>query len=192
MSQTFDQDHLAVVNGPEDGKQFVLIRSPFFIGREQDCAAALLLDNAVLPKHIQALAAADGYRVRCTSASPVFVNGKKVGMIRSRILRPGDTLKVGNTLMTLHTSPTGLSKRSRGTLTESDIAYFGRRVVGGMLSGLVSALQFGLRFALERWRVAMVLVMIGLVAYAPTRRVVFFYAERVWWQVREIVGMQGL
>jgi len=44
-------------------------------------------------------------------------------MIRSRILREGQVLQVGNTELCLQCAPEGLAKRSRGLPAESDLVW---------------------------------------------------------------------
>jgi len=148
---TVNTDSLMVVNGPEDGTEFPIVRAPFEVGRDPDCAACVTLDAAVRPQHARVWAVSDGYRVRRTTHCAVYVDGRRAGRFRSRILRPGGTLQVGHTLLTLQCAPDGLAGRSHGLVLQSDAACFlhwcaakalgsghsGARSVTGLLKGFV-------------------------------------------------------
>ncbi|MBI2421816.1 MAG: hypothetical protein HYV27_03220 [Candidatus Hydrogenedentes bacterium] len=117
-------DRLEVVNGPEDGTTFTLVRTPLDIGADPACAVHLRLDGAIRRIQARLTVVSDGYRVRALDRQPVYVNGKRAGLIRSRILRNQGTLQVGNTRLALVCSNGGLAERSHGLPTESDAWWF--------------------------------------------------------------------
>jgi len=116
-------DVFEVLNGPEDGAAFPVTSRAFSIGADPACAIAVRFDPAVLPHHARVSVVPDGYRVRRADQAPVLVNGKRAGFIRSRIVRSGDNVQVGQTLLGLECSPDGLASRSRGVVTENDIVW---------------------------------------------------------------------
>jgi hypothetical protein len=126
-------DSLVVINGPEDGTEFAIARTPVYVGRDPACVANVRLDASVGDIHSLLTVVSEGYRVRRMDSGATYVNGKRVGRVRSRILRSGDVLQVGDTLLTLECSPDGLASRSRGLVHESDFAWVLRYVGGGAL-----------------------------------------------------------
>ncbi|MEK7793286.1 MAG: FHA domain-containing protein [Candidatus Hydrogenedentota bacterium] len=140
-------DTLAVINGPEDGAEFALTRSPITIGQTADCAVVVRLDNTVQERHATATAVAGGYRIRSTGG-PVYVGGKRTGSVRSRVLRPGEVLRVGYTEFVLECAPGGLASRSRGVSMESDAIWFLRKLTD-LFAGVIASV-IGLLFSLVR------------------------------------------
>jgi len=126
-------DCFYIINGPEDGTVFPIVRSPFQMGREPACAVNVRLDEAVQPVHARVTVVSEGYRIRRTNTAPVTVNGKRAGAWRSRMIRPGDIVQVGHTQLTLQCAPQGLANRSHGIVTESDVAWAARRAGQGLL-----------------------------------------------------------
>ncbi|MCL4691313.1 MAG: FHA domain-containing protein [Candidatus Hydrogenedentes bacterium] len=116
-------DSFVIINGPEDGTEFPVVRAPFHIGSESACPVQIRLDMNVDDLHALVTVVSDGYRVRRTSRNPVFVNGKRTGSLLSRIVRNGGTIQVGNTLLAVDCSPDGLARRSRGIVYESDFGW---------------------------------------------------------------------
>lgn len=117
-------DCLTVVNGPEDGTEFPIVRAPFYVGKDPASAVNIRLDSDVRPFHALVTVVSEGYRVRRGDSAPVYVNGKRAGMYRSRILRSGGLMQVGHTLLVLECAPDGLASRSHGMVHESDFAWF--------------------------------------------------------------------
>ena len=130
MSMLSAQDRLEIINGPEDGIDFPLSRSPLDLGSASACAVQLRLDNRVRQRQVRITVVADGYRVRRMEPGTVRAAGRRVGFIRSRILRPGEILQVGNTQLSLHCEPEGLASRSIGLPFESDITWLCRYAAG--------------------------------------------------------------
>ncbi len=171
MPHTSEFDRLAVVNGPEDGSEFALMRLPFTVGTDPNCTAHLRLDNTVQAVHAQGTAAPDGFRIRSSVGAPVFVDGKRVGMVKSRVLRPGGVLKVGHTELMLHCSSGGLANRSRGIVTESDFAWALRAAGRGLVAVVSGAYRWGTlgpRLLRRHWKgLAVVAALVGYFIYPP-------------------------
>ncbi|MBN2309989.1 MAG: hypothetical protein JXR94_13525 [Candidatus Hydrogenedentes bacterium] len=169
-------DSLHVVNGPEDGLQFALTRAPAHVGSQPGCAVHLTLDAGVCPRHALLTVVSDGYRVRRIDAAPVYVDGKRVGMLRSRVLHPGGLLQVGHTLLCLECAADGLAGRSRGIVSESD---FGWALQTGLRKGVAlvrGVVRFLVRLpgrAISGWTVVLC-VLILIVLISPSLR------ARVW------------
>ena len=116
-------DCFVVVNGPEDGTEFPIVRGPFYIGHDPSCMVNIRLDPAVRSFHALVSVVSDGYRVRRSDETPVYVNGRRAGMFRSRFVRSGGCIQVGQTTLCLECAPDGLASRSFGMVTESDFAW---------------------------------------------------------------------
>lgn len=146
-------DMLEIINGPEDGTEFPINRAPLIIGSDRSCEINVRLDEAVQRYHVRLTAVGDGYRVRKIHGGNLAVNGKAAGVIRSRVLREGSVLTVGNTEFFLRCAPDGLARRSRGLPVENDIVWtirvMARKLWGaawwvGTLSGGTSRFVRGL------------------------------------------------
>ena len=124
-----DRDRLEVVNGPEDGLVFPITRTPLTIGAGADCAVFLNFDCEVRPMHARATVVSGGYRIRGISGAPVFVNGKRSGMVWARIARSGDIIRIGDTSLCLVCVADGLAGRSIGIPTESNFVWLLRFLV---------------------------------------------------------------
>lgn len=116
-------DCFVIVNGPEDGTEFPIVRTPFLIGNDSGCTVNIRLDTGVKPFHAHVSVVSDGYRVRRADYRAVLVNGRAVGTLRSRIVRNGGVIQVGQTLIVVDCSPDGLARRSRGIVSESDFGW---------------------------------------------------------------------
>jgi hypothetical protein len=146
-------DMLEIINGPEDGTEFPINRAPLIIGSDMSCEVNVRLDEAVQRYHARLTAVGDGYRVRKIHGGNLAVNGKSTGVIRSRVLREGSILTVGNTEFYLRCAPDGLARRSRGLPVENDVVWtlrvLGRKLWAaawwvGTLSGGTSRIVRGL------------------------------------------------
>ncbi|MCC6488803.1 MAG: FHA domain-containing protein [Candidatus Hydrogenedentes bacterium] len=112
-----------IVNGPEDGTEFPIVRAPFHVGSDTSCPVQVRLDQDVSDLHALVTVVSDGYRVRSTGRGPVLVNGKRAGTLKSRIVRNGGMVQIGHTLLAVDCSPDGLARRSRGIVSESDLGW---------------------------------------------------------------------
>lgn len=135
MSAAPQSDCFVVVNGPEDGTEFPVVRTPFYIGQDPSCAAHIRLDNTVQPFHALVTGVSEGYRVRSLNAAPVFVGGKRAGMLRSRTIRSSGYIQVGHTILAVECAPDGLANRSRGIVSESDFGWALRQGARALLTG---------------------------------------------------------
>ena len=145
MKESGVPDSLTVINGPEDGAEFSIVRVPAAIGQDPSCSILIRLDRLVQPIHAHLTAVSEGYRVRCATRAPVWVNGLRGGRARSRILRHGDRLTIGNTELILECAPDGLAHRSRGISTDGDLLWAVKRGVAG-----VAAIAAGVFAELQR------------------------------------------
>ena len=128
MRMAGEPDAFIIINGPEDGTEFLVRRSPLTIGTDASCLVNIRLDKTLHAEHARATVVSDGYRIR-SKGGKVLVNGRRAGLVRSRILRPGDTLKLGHTMLLLDCSPDGLASRSKGIDVENDVMWAIRRTV---------------------------------------------------------------
>jgi signal transduction histidine kinase len=87
---------LSVTRGPDQGKLFELTAEQVTVGRDSSNRVRLL-DTEVSRRHAEFVRTADGYRLRdLNSANGTFVNDQS---IRDVLLRPGDTVQVGQTVL---------------------------------------------------------------------------------------------
>ena len=128
-------DMLEIINGPEDGTEFPINRAPLIVGSDFSCEINVRLDEAVQRYHARLTAVGDGYRVRKIHGGNLAVNGKSAGVIRSRVLREGNILTVGNTEFYLRCAPDGLARRSRGLPVENDVVWSLRVLVRMLWDG---------------------------------------------------------
>ncbi|MDX9973003.1 MAG: FHA domain-containing protein [FCB group bacterium] len=186
---TVSTDCLVVVNGPEDGTEFPIVRAPFEVGRASDCAACVTLDAAVRPQHARVWAVSDGYRVRRATHCAVYVDGKRAGRFRSRILREGGTLQVGHTLLALQCAPDGLAGRSHGLVLHSDTACFAHWCAGKAIEVAGGAGGTGIKLlrGLVRNKLVLVALLGVLYLFWPAfHHTVNGYAALAWRRVSEL------
>lgn len=179
-------DAFVVVNGPEDGTEFPVVRAPVRIGRDPDCAIHLRLDNTVQNVHAQLGAVSDGYRVRRTTPALVLADNRRVGAVRSRILRDGSVLRVGHTLLMLKCAPDGLASRSHGIVTESDLAWAAAQSFKwglAQLKGLLRAVGWMLRKLLRNWKIIVGLIVLAAILYPPFRYALFHTAQQIYYHI---------
>lgn len=167
-------DRIEIINGPEDGTEFIITRAPFDIGGDPGCVVNARLDEEVKLYHARASVVSKGYCVRSLAGAPVWVNGKRAGRIRSRVARDRDIVRVGRTEMMVLLADGGLASRSYGLPAESDFSY-ALRSLGRFLLGL---LRFGggmLSHGKIRTLVA-IAVLVGVASFvSPTVRAWVFY-----------------
>lgn len=150
MSVASNPDRFEIINGPEDGTQFPVIRTPLDLGSDGRCPVNIQFDGKVEPLHARISVVEGGYRVRRCGGGTVQVDGKRVGRIRSRIIRHGGILTAGGTELCLQLAGHGLASRSYGINLESDSGWLVRtlvsqsRTVAGFILGALA------RFARRR------------------------------------------
>ena len=130
-------DLFQAINGPEDGAEYPVTRVSFDIGSDASCVVHLRMDPLVKYFNARATAVPDGYRVRRLTGAPVWVNGRRAGRVRSRVMRSGDILRVGQTELVLECVPGGVASRSRGLPMEGDVAWAARLFLHGLGKVLV-------------------------------------------------------
>ena len=154
---------LEIINGPEDGTEFPINRAPVIAGSDQSCGVNVRLDETVQRVHARLTAVGDGYRVRKIRAGHLSVDGKAAGMIRSRVLREGGVLRIGNTELYLRCAPDGLAKRSRGLPTENDLVWCLRLLAGKTWRALRWLGSFS-RGRSRFWRFLLIAFVVAMVA----------------------------
>lgn len=159
-------DALTILNGPEDGTEFPITRRGFVVGRDPSCYVNVRLDHDIAAMHGRVTAVADGYRVRSIAGVPLFVNQLRAGILRSRVLRSGDVLRIGHTELVLECAPDGVASRARGLSFENDFTWAIRRSAASIfaLSRAALVLAFNLTWRVwTRWK--FLALMGGIAAY---------------------------
>ena len=184
MYATAGADRLEIVNGPEDGTEFVITRAPFDLGSDMGCVVNARLDEEMKLYHARASVVSKGYCVRSLAGAPVWVNGKRAGRIRSRVARHHDIVRLGRTEFMVLLADGGLASRSYGLPAESDASY-ALRILGRFFLG---TLRFGTGL-LSNGKIRTLVILAVLLAIAsavsPVVRYwvhyawlwVFYYAE---------------
>lgn len=171
-------DIFEVVNGPEDGAQFMITRTPMDIGSDPGCGVFLRHDRNIKRFHARVTVVSEGYRIRRQQGRHVWINGRRVGRIRSRIVRSGGIVRVEETELTLYCAPEGLAGRSYGLPSESDIAW-ALRLLGKRCVRLLRAPSRFVVGVLSRhfWLVFGALAAAGAIAYFRPG----FFGWLWWW-----------
>lgn len=172
MSYESSTDAFIVVNGPEDGAEFPITQAQFVLGGAADCAINVGLDESISDYHARATVVSDGYLIRATGPAPVYVNGRRAGLIVSRIVRNGGRVQMGGTMMVCRCAPEGLAHRSRGVRHANDLAWALRKVAHGagwVLGRCYKAMRHFVRFRMSGTAVPLALLVGVYVFYAPFR-----------------------
>lgn len=83
--------------GPLAGKQFVIYRDPTVLGSSPKSDIYLFKDPAIEPSHAEVRSLGTRYELRdLGSKHGIYVNGKR---IQSRVLEPGDEIRLGETVL---------------------------------------------------------------------------------------------
>ncbi len=167
MSPEFS-DRFEIVNGPEDGIDFPITRTPIDVGADPACGIFLSIDKAVRPVHARISVVSGGYRVRSISGAPVLVDGKRSGVVLARIVRSGGMVRIGDTTLCLLCEPDGLADRSLGVPLESNLAWLIRLLLRGGWQACIwpARLLLASRGVGRRW----VLPLLALFAIAALLR----------------------
>ena len=192
-------DRFEIINGPEDGTECPIGRSPFDIGSDPGCAVAVRLDDGVKRFHARATTVAGGYRIRRVADAPVWVNGKKVGRVQSRIAREKDIVKVGRTEIMIRTSEGGLASRSRGMPTESDFAWTFREASKFVTRFAKLAFRIGKRGVFSKFFLAFIAIGVAYVMSPTARRYIDsgfawskYYAAVGWNNAMAFIGWESM
>ncbi len=179
-------DCFIVVNGPEDGTSFPVVRAPFQIGGDMSCTVNVRLDPGVKAMHALVTVVPEGYRVRRIDTASVLVDGQKAGMFLSRVVRSGGVVQVGQTQICLQCAPDGLASRSNGIVTENDLTWALRKMGERLLALGLEFLGFARRIferLLGNW-VAMAAVFGAIYLFSPwVRGWVNYYAMYAYYLV---------
>ena len=103
----------------------------------------------------------------------VFVDGKRAGTVRSRMLRDGGMVRVGHTVLVLDCAADGLASRSWGVGSESDLLWAGRQGVKSLYGAFRWMVGLLLRMAgpfARRWRRSLVIGVVLLCLVYPRFR----------------------
>ena len=158
-------DALIIINGPQDGTEFPIVHNEVKIGQDRECAVNIQLDRNVLAQHGVATAAGEGYRIRSTAGAPLIVNGKRVGRLKSRLLKPGEVMRVGYTDLLLECSPDGMARRSKGVKVPTDFTWAIKGTIAwtlrifDKLGRIIAAIP---RFAWHNKFITIILVIIAM------------------------------
>jgi hypothetical protein len=187
-------DVLEIVNGPEDGSEFPLVRSPVDLGNAPSCLVQPRMDRSVSGVLARATVVAEGYRIRRMGGGHLLVDGKRVGRIRSRILRNGGLLVLGDTEFVLITAVGGLASRSHGMPQESDAAWALRLLVGRLtlLLRRMGGIVVGLLPSVSGGFIAFVaLVCVALLLLPGLRIQTLFFLQSLWTYARYFLSWFG-
>lgn len=179
-------DAFVVTNGPEDGAEHTIVRAPFHAGSDETCNVFLRLDKSVASHHALITVVSKGYRIRRLGPAPVHVDGKRAGLLRSRIVRNGGTISIGHTQLALDCAPDGLAHRSQGIVAESDFGWVAQQSARYALRGLRHTTGFAISLfgrIVSSW-LAIFAVLFIIYAFIPPVR--YFVNDRVVWLAHNV------
>lgn len=164
MRSAGSPDVFIVLNGPQDGTEFPIGAPAIEIGQDNSCTVNLQLDQNVQPVHAIATAMGTGYTIRANTNAPVFVEGKKATRFKSRVIRPGEIMRVGYTDLLLECSPDGMSGRSEGIPLQNDFAWAAKNIFRsaiGVLEQLGRLVLLLPRYALRHWFITIIVLVVA-------------------------------
>lgn len=89
---------LLMLKGPLAGKQFVIFKSPIFLGSAPKCEIYLFKDPDIEPKHVRITTTGKKYLMEdLNSDQGTFVNGRK--LTSKYVLQPEDVITLGETIL---------------------------------------------------------------------------------------------
>lgn len=89
---------LLMLKGPLAGKQFIIFKSPIFLGSAPKCEIYLFKDPHIEPKHATIVMSSKKYILEdLKSEQGTFVNGKKIN--NKHVLQPEDVITLGETVL---------------------------------------------------------------------------------------------
>jgi len=94
---------LTIVAGPLTGKQFIIYRSPTIIGSSPKADICLSKDTAVAPEHASVEMAGSRYILSHLAGEATLINRR---LISRQVLRDGDNIQVGATVLQYSTRTT--------------------------------------------------------------------------------------
>lgn len=182
-------DCFVVVNGPEDGTEFPIVRAPFHIGHDGGCVVTLRLDKGIEDFHALVSVVSDGYRIRKARDKAIYVDGYPAGTLRSRIVRDGGMVQIGQTLLILDCSPDGLARRAHGISTDSDIVWVlreGFTHVAKFLKRTGGTIVRIVRRIVTSWTALAAIAFLVYVFYRPFRLWINYGFWWVWYRITEV------
>ncbi|MCC6795672.1 MAG: hypothetical protein IT366_11195 [Candidatus Hydrogenedentes bacterium] len=182
-------DCFVVVNGPEDGAEFPIVRAPFHIGHDGGCAVTLRLDKGIEDFHALVSVVSDGYRIRKARDKAIYVDGYPAGTLRSRIVRDGGMVQIGQTLLILDCSPDGLARRAHGISTDSDIVWAaseGFAHIAKLVKGTARFVFNIVRRIVTSWTAMVAIAFLLYVFYVPFRWRVQWVLQWAWLHITSL------
>lgn len=159
-------DAFEIVNGPEDGTEFPVTRTPVDIGADPGCGVLIQCDKSVQRFHARVTVVSEGYRIRKLHGGPIYVDGRRAGALRSRIARNNSLITVGGTELMLRCAPDGLASRSHGLPTESDLGWTLRLLIPFLLSLVKEPIRWVRNLAGRHfWLIVVIAALIAATAY---------------------------
>jgi hypothetical protein len=195
MSYETTTDAFVVVNGPEDGAEFPVTKGRVDFGRAPACTVSVRLDETIADLHARATVVSEGYLIRASGPSPVYVNGRRAGLVFSRIVRHGEVVQLGGTLLVCRCAPEGLACRSRGIRHANDLAWALRQLTDGagwLANRFFKAVRHFIRFRMSGTMVPIALFLGVYVFYPPFRGWVHAMAGWLSAAARSLIGSAGL
>lgn len=183
-------DTFFAINGPEDGAEWPALKPVVYLGRGTDCAVQVRLDAGVEAVHARANVEAGGYRVRSHRGAAVYVDGKKVTVLRSRILAPGSVLRIGDTELSLSAAADGQMKRSSGVRFDGDAMWMARaflRGAGRLVRRIVAGAWTLPRLLRGGWGIVLILGIGTVLLVSPNFRAWAVYGFR--WAVNSLSSL---
>lgn len=177
-------DNLVVINGPEDGMTHSIVESRFTVGRSRDCTAVVRLDDGVAEQAAEGVRSGDEYLVRALGSSRIQINGRRVGSVRTRVLRDGDVIRVGSTELVLQCAHSGEGApgqaRAHGAGLSAQLGFRIRgaaqtllRTLGGFSRGVGFVFKRLFRIRNARMLLFVFVALAALYALVPPARPLF-------------------
>lgn len=183
-------DCFVVVNGPEDGAEFPVVRAPFHIGHDSGCTVTLRLDKGIEDFHALVSVVSDGYRIRRARDKAIYVNGRPAGALKSQIVRDGGMVQLGQTLLILDCSPDGLARRTRGIASDSDLVWAvreGAKHAWAFLRNAAIGLFRLARRIVTSWMALLAIAVVLYIAWPQFRWWLQYAVAWVWVQVTQVL-----
>ncbi|NUM55409.1 MAG: hypothetical protein HUU46_17310 [Candidatus Hydrogenedentes bacterium] len=183
-------DCFVVVNGPEDGTEFPIVRAPFHIGHDSGCTVTLRLDKGIEDFHALVSVVSDGYRIRKARDKAIYVNGYPAGALRSRIVRDGGMVQIGQTLLILDCSPDGLARRTRGLPTDSDVVWAvreGAKHLWSFVRNIATSVYRLVRRIVTSWMAMLAIAVVLYIAWPQFRWWIQWAVVWVWVRVTNVL-----
>ncbi|MGC9004709.1 MAG: FHA domain-containing protein [bacterium] len=97
---------IRVLTGSKEGREYIVDKDEFYLGRDELCDLGLFGDKSVLPKHALIIRRNNSYEIRDLGGG-VVLNGQRVS---SATLKDGDRLQIGNHILLFQMKEKGQKK----------------------------------------------------------------------------------